>query len=60
MPTVEMELGLGQSGYAKPNEVFEVLDMFDNATIASFHFHRQALQYLDNTGEYLDPLSAVV
>jgi len=59
-PAVEMELGLGQGGYAKPNEVFEVLNMFSTEAIASFHFHRQALQYRDESGEYLDPLSAVV
>jgi hypothetical protein len=55
-----MELGLGQGGYAKPSEVFETLEMFDENTIASFHFHRKALQYRDDSGNYLDPLSAVV
>lgn len=59
-PAVEMELGLGEGGYAKPNEVLEVLGLFDAETIASFHFHRKALQYKDESGEYLDPLSAIV
>jgi radical SAM-linked protein len=57
---IEMELGLGQGGYAKPNEVLEVLDLFEPQSISSFHFHRKALEYRDESGQYLDPLSAVV
>ncbi len=59
-PIIEMELGLGQGGYAKPNEVLEILNLFDAETVASFHFHRKALQYRDESGQYLDPLSAIV
>jgi radical SAM family uncharacterized protein/radical SAM-linked protein len=59
-PVIEMELGLGQGGYAKPNEVLEVLNIFEPEQIVSFHFHRKALHYRDEQGVYLDPLAAVV
>jgi radical SAM family uncharacterized protein/radical SAM-linked protein len=59
-PKIEMELGLGTGGYAKPNEVLEVLELFDTTTINSFHIHRKALQYREESGIYLDPLTAVV
>jgi radical SAM-linked protein len=59
-PMIEMELGLGQAGYARPTEVLEVLGLYDTQTISSFHFHRKALCYFDGSGVYLDPLSAVV
>jgi len=57
---IEMELGLGEGGYARPTEVIEALDLFDPETIASFHFHRKAMNYLDESGQYLDPLTALV
>lgn len=59
-PAIEMELGLGQSGYARPTEVLEVLDIFDVERLVSLRFHRKALHYIDETGMFLDPLSAVV
>jgi radical SAM family uncharacterized protein/radical SAM-linked protein len=57
---IEMELGLAQGGYARPNEILEALDLFDSETIASFHFHRQELYCLDDAGNRHDPLSAVI
>jgi len=57
---LEMELGLGEGGYAKPNEVLETLKLFDADQIMSFHFHRKALHYRDAHGIYLDPLTVVV
>ena len=57
---LEMELGLGEGGYAKPNEVLETLKLLDADRIMSFHFHRKALHYRDAHGLYLDPLTAVV
>ncbi len=57
---LEMELGLGEGGYARPTEVIEALDLYDAERIASFHFHRKAMNYYDETGRYLDPLSALV
>ena len=60
IPAIEMELGLGQGGYAKPSEIMEVLEIFEPDRISSFHFHRKALQYKDKEGMYLDPLSAIV
>ena len=59
-PVIEMELGLGEGGYARPTEVFEALDLFSPEGIARFHFHRKAMNYFHESGEYLDPLSAVV
>ena len=57
---MEMELGLGEGGYARPTEVIEVLDLFEAERIASFHFHRKVMNYYDESGRYLDPLSALV
>ncbi|MCP4566165.1 MAG: TIGR03960 family B12-binding radical SAM protein [FCB group bacterium] len=59
-PMIEMELGLGDGGYAKPGEVLSVLELFDPDQIGSFKIHRKALQYRDKDGIYLDPLSAIV
>ncbi|MEZ5359695.1 MAG: TIGR03960 family B12-binding radical SAM protein [Candidatus Zixiibacteriota bacterium] len=59
-PYIEMELGLGEGGYAKPSEVIDALGGFSSADITSLHFHRTALQYKDSTGQYLDPLSAII
>lgn len=57
---IEMELGLGQGGYARPTEVIDALDIYDVERVASFHFHRKIMNYYDETGRYLDPLSALV
>jgi len=57
---IEMELGLGQGGYAKPNEVLDVLNIFEPEQIISFHFHRKMLHYRDEQGTCLDPLTAVI
>lgn len=57
---IEMELGLGQDGYAKPNEVLEALNLFTPEKILSFHFHRQALLYRDKNGVSCDPLTVTV
>lgn len=57
---LEMELGLGESGYAKPSEVVESLGVIDSAQIVSLHFHRRSLQYRDKTGESIDPLKVIV
>ena len=59
-PVIDMELGLGEGGYAKPNEVLRALGLFEENQISSFHFHRKALQYRDENGIYLDPLSAII
>lgn len=59
-PHIDMELGLGEGGYAKPSEVIEALGGFSSEDITSLHFHRSALQYWDSTGQYLDPLSAII
>ncbi|MFH1699126.1 MAG: TIGR03960 family B12-binding radical SAM protein [Candidatus Zixiibacteriota bacterium] len=57
---IEMELGLGQGGYAKPSEVLEALELFDAGQISSFHFHRAKMGYVNDDGIYLDPLSALM
>ncbi len=57
---MEMELGLGEGGYARPTEVIGALDLYDAERVASFHFHRKVMNYYDETGRYLDPLSALV
>jgi radical SAM-linked protein len=59
-PMIEMELGLGQAGYARPTEVMGTLDLFDEETTMAMHFHRKALHYVDESGTSLDPLTAVV
>ena len=57
---IEMELGLGQGGYARPNEVMEALGLFPPEQLPAFHFHRRELRYLDEFGTYLDPLSILL
>lgn len=57
---MEMELGLGQGGYAKPDEVLRALELYTTEEIASFHFHRKALLYRDENESCLDPLTAVI
>ncbi len=59
-PFLEMELGLGTGGYARPREVLETMDLFDQESLTSLHFHRQKLQYLNSSGNYLDPLEAIL
>lgn len=58
-PAIEMELGLGESGYAKPNEVLQALGLFLPRQINSFHIHRKALQYKGLDGFDRDPMTAV-
>jgi len=58
-PEIEMELGLGEHGYARPQEVMETMQLFEPKELAGFHFHRKALQYMDSDGNYLDPLTAI-
>ena len=57
---IEMELGLGEAGYARPTELLEALELFAPENVATFHFHRKAMNYFHESGQYLDPLSAVV
>jgi len=57
---IEMELGLGSDGYAKPSEAMESLGIYAQGQITALHFHRKALQYRDQNGAYLDPLTAIV
>jgi radical SAM family uncharacterized protein/radical SAM-linked protein len=59
-PYIEMELGLGPEGYARPNEIMEALGLYDGGAIAALHFHRKALEYRVDSGVYLDPLTAAV
>ncbi len=59
-PCLNMELGLGEGGYAKPSEVIDMLGEFSPEHLASLHFHRAALQYRDSNGTYLDPLTAII
>lgn len=56
---LELELGLGESGYAKPNEVLQALGIFSARRINSFHIHRKALQYKGLDGLGRDPMTAV-
>lgn len=57
---IEMELGLGQGGYAKPSEVLESLEIFEADQMSSFHFHRAKMGYVNEEGIYLDPISALM
>ncbi|MDD4051565.1 MAG: TIGR03936 family radical SAM-associated protein, partial [candidate division Zixibacteria bacterium] len=56
---IEMELGLGEGGYAKPNEVLQALGLFPLHQISSFHIHRKSLQYKGSDGINRDPMTAV-
>jgi radical SAM-linked protein len=56
---IEMELGLGEGGYAKPNEVLEALGLFPPDRINGFHIHRKSLQYKGLDGICRDPMTVV-
>lgn len=60
IPYIEMELGLGQGGYAKPHEVLDAAGLYDAEQIAAFGCHRKALICVDQTGQSHDPLTAVI
>jgi hypothetical protein len=48
------------SDLARPTELLEALELFAPENVATFHFHRKAMNYFHESGQYLDPLSAVV
>lgn len=60
IPYIEMELGLGQGGYAKPHEILEAAELFEAEQIAAFRYHRKALMCVDQAGVSHDPLTTVL
>ncbi|MCK5125578.1 MAG: TIGR03960 family B12-binding radical SAM protein [candidate division Zixibacteria bacterium] len=59
-PFIEMELGLGDGGYAKPSELMNVFGLWKEHQLVSLHYHRKALMFKDEMGYYFDPLTAII
>lgn len=52
--TLTMTLGLGEKGYARPTEIFSLLDTENKNALASLPFHRKELFAVDTIGNRIE------
>jgi len=50
---LEMVLGIGEGGYARPTEVAQLLFGVDNVSVVSLLFHRKDLYRLESSGDII-------
>ncbi|MCX6826267.1 MAG: TIGR03960 family B12-binding radical SAM protein [candidate division Zixibacteria bacterium] len=56
IPKIYMELGLGNAGYARPQEVMLAAGLCHEEELPALAIHRQELLYIDSDGRRLSPM----
>jgi len=54
--TLQLTLGVGEVGYARPNEVAQMLKNSMTCEIVALPFHRKSAYRLNETGQIVSPM----